>query len=187
MSSEVRDITKRETELEYAFSRGISLESRTIVISGEINERTFRRVSMALTELEALNRKSITIEINSEGGEVYQALAVIGRMKNSPCKLTTIGYGQVMSAASVILAAGDERIISKYAWVMVHEGSAEVGGKVADMIEFIRQCRREEEQWARIMEDLTATPKSAWLEMCTKDTYLTPDQCLQLGLVDRIR
>ena len=55
-----------------------------------------------MTTLENLNRKTITIKINSYGGDVYTALAIVGRMLESKCLLQTKGYGKIMSAATII-------------------------------------------------------------------------------------
>lgn len=186
MSELAKEITKREVQLEYAFEHFISFESRKIVISGEIGAGLFKFVSMALTELEAVSKRKITIEIHSGGGDVYEALAVIGRMKNCPCKIWTVGYGYIMSAATGILAAGDVRMLSKYAQVMVHQSQTRVSGSISEMSEELSQYHKEEVSWCKMLEDMTNTPVNEWLPLHTKTTYLKPEECLQLGLIDRI-
>lgn len=164
--------------------------ARTIIITGEINSNTFKRVSKQLQKLEKLNEECdiqpVIIEINSEGGNVYDALAIVGRIQASPCHITTKGFGCIMSAATLILAAGNKREISRYAWFMTHEASDALKGSVSAIGHALNQARKEELQWAVIMEELTDTPKEAWLEMATKSTYLTAADCLQYGVADLI-
>ena len=67
--------------------------------------------------------KAITIRLHSEGGSVYEALAIVGRIEKCKCQIITEGYGAIMSAATLILASGDKRRISRLAWFMVHESN----------------------------------------------------------------
>lgn len=160
--------------------------SRTIIISEEINSETFQRFSLQLSELEQDSLDPVVLEINSEGGSVYDALAICGRMDASKCSIHTHGYGSVMSAATLILANGDLRKISRHAWFMVHEASDKIKGSITGLTHHIKQARREETQWAVIMSDLTDVPKETWLELSANVTYMTAEECLQLGVVDAI-
>lgn len=173
--------------LENAFEFCVNIASRTIILSGDIRDGAFKQISLALSELERLStKKEITIEINSEGGIAYEALAIVGRMKNSPCKIRTQGFGQIMSAATIIMAAGDVREMNKYAWVMHHSGRVAIRGSVPSANNQLIQFNREEAQWSEILQDLTGTPKEKWNELSGTDTYLTAEQCIELGLIDKI-
>src|SRR5580692_5695813 len=103
---------------------------RRIVLVGEINADKYEAFSTRLAELETgSSTKSITLELSSEGGDAHYALAIVGRMRNSPCDIIVKAYGLVASAAVIILAAGDIRHLAQEAWVMVHEDSvAELEG-----------------------------------------------------------
>ena len=125
MSNRESKSTDSELEslrLEYCFDKGIDLKNRSIRISEEIDEfETPAKIDAALTDMESHSKKGITIKIISPGGSTYGALAIVDRIRMSKCKIVTVCLGQVMSAASLILAAGDKRIIGRYAWVMHHE------------------------------------------------------------------
>ena len=74
--------------------------------------------------LEKMNIKNVIIHINSGGGRVNAAFAIIDAIeaaKNRGFYITTIGRGLVASAAVLIYVTGDYRITSKRALFMIHE------------------------------------------------------------------
>ncbi len=192
LSSSVRanvdsKLTQAALILEYAFEYNVNFKERIITISKEIDAEEFNRIDNALTELESQNRKSVTIRINSPGGEVYQALAIIGRLKRSPCNIITEGYGHVMSAATLILAAGDRRKISTYAFFMHHESSYGVDGRHSEIKAAVKQAEAEEHKWAQWMAELTSKDKKFWLTTgVTTDAYFDAEELMKLGVVDEI-
>ncbi len=116
--------TQTAMQLEYSFDRGVSFKDRSISIIGPIEEGWFDIVDAAMNEFERVsNKKTVTVKVYSEGGSVYEALAIVGRLRKSGCHIVTEGYGVVASAATIILACGHRRKISHYAQFMHHEYS----------------------------------------------------------------
>ena len=175
-----------EIHTDLAIKFGIDLANRTVQVVGEITDETFCMIDTALTLLEAQSKASITIKINSLGGSVYAALAIVGRMKAAKCHIITEGYGACMSAASLILAAGKKRRMSSLAWVMYHEMSYEIGGSHSQAKHMLEQADREEQAWVKTMVSLTGS--SIWEDegKFGKDFYLNPEQCKELGVIDEI-
>jgi ATP-dependent protease ClpP protease subunit len=186
MSDKV-NISEKELNLEYSFNWGVDFERRVIRLSSEIEDGEFNGFDAALSEMESLSRKTITIRICSYGGSVYEALAVAGRIKRSPCKIITEGYGPVMSAATLILACGDERKLSRFSWFMHHAGSYEVEGTHTEIKHAVAQADRENKQWALLMQEFTGVEKGFWLSYGSdKDAYLDAEMCLKLKIVDKL-
>ena len=127
-----KDIDKEKLRLEYLFDQGVNFVDRVIQVNEEIGEESFSFIDSALSELERSSKKTITIRINSPGGSVYDALAIIGRLNSSNCRIVTEGYGHVMSAATLLLAAGKKRRMSKYCVFMAHQMSYYIGGSHAE-------------------------------------------------------
>lgn len=173
--------------LSYLFDRGVNFRDRVITLTDAIAYPMFDLVDAAMSEMEAQNRKNITIRIHSEGGSVYEALAILGRMEKSPCNITTEGFGAIMSAATLILAAGDKRRMSRLGWFMYHESSYGVEGRHSSMKDAVAQAEKEELQWAKVMAEYTGKPESYWNKLGKrKDVYLTAEQLLELGVIDEI-
>ncbi len=172
---------------EYALLHNINIKDRVIVISGDIDSSKFDLIEAGLTLLESESRKAITIRINSAGGEVYQAVAIVGRLRRSKCQIITEGYGQIMSAATLILACGDRRKISDYAFFMHHETSYAVEGKHSEITSLVKQSEIEDQKWCDWMAGFSNKSADFWKTAGVgTDLYLSAQQILEYGLVDEI-
>ncbi len=140
-----------------------------------------------MTEMERDNKKAITIKIVSFGGLVHSALAVVGRMRKSPCRIITEGYGAIMSGAALIFAAGDKRKISKYAWYMWHEVWYGDENRHSAMKAMVIQADKEMQLLAKSMEEFSNKSANFWLKHGMHiDAYFTAEQLVDLGVADEI-
>ena len=85
--AKTKDIDKEKLRLDYLFEQGVNFVDRVIQINEEISDHSFAFMDAALSELERSSKKTITIRINSPGGSVYDALAMIGRLNASNCRI----------------------------------------------------------------------------------------------------
>jgi ATP-dependent protease ClpP protease subunit len=183
----VQERTDNNSNFENSVGWNVDVKNRVIRITTDIDTELFDIVDAGLTELESISKKAITIRISSYGGGVYEALAIIGRMEKSKCKIITEGYGPIMSAATAILAAGNERRMSRRAWFMHHESSYGIEGRHNEIKHYVKQQEREENDWAKLMEELTGTNKNFWItEGKNIDRYFSAQECLQLNIVDKL-
>lgn len=164
---------------------GVTLGIRRITIIGQIDDDSFEKFCTELTVFEEESSSRVELELCSEGGYVYNALAFIGRMRRSPCDIYVIGYGYVASAATLILAAGTKRFLSEEAWVMVHEDSLKMKGTVSESRNELNQIERQERQWNELMAEYCSGAAQFWANM-KRDTYLSSSDCLRLGIIDKI-
>jgi len=160
--------------------------NRVIKIVGEITDEGYLAFTRRLTQLEREGNKPVELEIISEGGDAYTALAYCDRMRNSPLEIHVKAFGLVASAAVLILAAGDKRSMGPHAWVMVHEDSGELVGNVTALEKAAKHMRRLETQWSCILGSLTKTSAAQWMHLHSDEQFLSAQQCLELGLVDEI-
>lgn len=177
-----------DMQIKYALERGIDIRNRTVQLLGEIDTLAFAHIDSALTLFEQEGKSQITIKINSMGGSVYDALAIVARIKKSNCYIVTEGYGMVMSAATAVLAAGKKRRMSELTSFMVHEGSYFVEGKHSEVSHIVRQMEREEKAWAQLMAKLTNEDVDYWLQLqkAGRDIYLSAQECKKLGIIDEV-
>lgn len=163
------------------------MSKRVIKIIGQLDSEAYRTFSDELDVLENQSNKPITIELCSEGGETYIGLAIYGKLKTSKCRTIIIAYGQVMSAATIILAAGDKRVIHVDAWFMIHDDIQRIrADNTTIAISEATQTEKLEGHWAKIMARETGTPEITWREFSRKTTYLDADQCVLLGVADEV-
>lgn len=159
---------------------------RKLYIIGDIDSENYAKFAEELTNLEASSEDPIEIELNSSGGTATDGLAYASRIQNSECHITVTGYGLVASAAIIILSAGYHRQLDKDAWAMVHEDECEFNGRVTELEKYAKHMRRMEDQWNALLEKYTDTKKEVWEQLHKKETYLTAQECKDLGLIDEI-
>jgi ATP-dependent protease ClpP protease subunit len=166
-----------------AFRRGM----RTLNIIGDIDAESYANFVTELRELEAESNDDIEIELNSEGGIALDAIAFSSRMRVSPCKFTIKAYGLVGSAAVLILASGDKRIMTRESWLYVHEDqNPKVRESTSEKEKAAKQMRRFENQWNQLLEFYTKTSAELWADLHRKDLFISAEECVTLGIVDEV-
>lgn len=108
----------------------------------EYDENTARQMSEELQRLKALDAKSITVKINSLGGDVNHALAIHDLLAEHPAEISTQINGLCASAATIIAMAGTTRRMSKNALMLIHQCSAYVGRANATQLEQELEAQR---------------------------------------------
>ncbi len=163
----------------------IKKSSFRIQVIGQITTEAYGAFSEAMLTPEA-KKQPVLIELNSPGGDAIAALAFAARIRRSPSQVTIVVYGEACSAAVIILAYGHRRLMTKEAWVMVHEDSGKVKGSVVELEVQVTQARRLEYQWIDLLETITGTSSETWEKLHKATTYLDSKQCKELGLIDEV-
>lgn len=175
---------------ENIFEKNVNFKERVIYLNSEIDEHALGLIQKALDEFERGETPSpVRIEISSYGGSVYDMLGIIDRIKMSDCHIVTRGFGKIMSAATLILAAGDHRVMGCESWAMIHELSTWIDEKkLAEMKTEMKHNEALEKQCLTLYEKLSKkqTSMSKFKKMCAKDFYLTADEMLEMGLIDEV-
>lgn len=171
------------------WENNVNFKERVLYLNADVDEHALALVLKALDEME-INKpeEPIRLEISSYGGSVYDMLGIIGRIKMSPCHIITRAFGKVMSAATFILAAGDERHMDAYSYFMMHEMYDETAATVTDMNVEIAHMNQLQTHLYKIYEEFSkyTIPAKQFSRMCKRNTYLTPQEVLNLGLIDHI-
>ena len=180
--------SKDSTHYENIFEYNVNFKERVVYLNSEIDEGSLEVIQKAFDEFETLPDKPIRIEISSYGGSVYDMFGIIDRIKASPCKVVTRGLGKIMSAATFILAAGDERSVGPNSWVMIHQASDSFRGKTDDINHDVHHHNNVQDQMYELYERLSGKKISAkqWKKLCMKDHYIRAEEVLELGLVDHV-
>lgn len=185
-------------ELDELFAYGVDIKNRRIYfgspLDGMDNESTgdFTQASIELA-VRALHKlasdapgKPIEIHINSYGGSPYDMLRLYDEILASPCQIKFIGSGVVMSAATWIMAACDERYLHPNTTVMVHDGTDGFEGKHTDAQIQAAEMKRIQGVLYEIYAANSRMPKEFWEDVCQRDLYLSAEEAIMLGLADKI-
>jgi ATP-dependent Clp protease, protease subunit len=174
--------------LDTLFNQGVNLEARVITVEGDIDDGYFSYLDGAMSALELTDTEApITIRLFTPGGSVHAGWAMVARIESSPCDVIVEGFGAVMSMGTVILAAGDKRRISRHASFMYHCSSYGIADKHSQVKHYVKQAEKEELHVARYMSERSKKPVAFWKKLgADVDAYLTPEELLEIGIIDEI-
>lgn len=166
---------------------GVNFDLRIIFVSKEITADLARTFIKVFDELEAMDANApITVRLMSEGGALAEAFAMYDRIRLSPCHVTTLATGFVASAATLILQAGDERLITETACLMIHNGSDAYEGAHNDFQRWANRAKVDRELMYKIYDRKSGRGTNFWESKCAVDTFLTSEESVELGLADRV-
>ena len=175
----------RATQID-VFSR--LLRDRIIWVSGPVNQHMSDIVQAQLLFLDSVDKRDITLYINSPGGSVLCGLGIIDLMNYIKCDVATVNIGMAASMGSVLLSSGTKGKRSSliYSKVMVHQVSHGTSGVIEDT----RINQIEAEKYNYILFKLIAKNCGKTfdevLEGARRDKWFTSSEALKFGLVDEV-
>lgn len=168
------------------------LEHRTHFLSGDITEDNVERcIKWILYEnYTPTPTKSLTLYINSTGGDLYSSFALIDVMKHSKHPIHIIGVGSVMSAALLIFASGENghRYAMSHTSFMCHQYSDEMQGKHHDLKVSMAEGERCNTRMIDILQQATGLQRSKIKSQLLKpsDVYMTAEEAVRFNIADSI-
>lgn len=168
------------------------LENSVYYLTGDIDEDTVTPVIrwIMYENLEGRDEKNLTLYINSTGGDLYQAFALIDVMKQSKHTVSTVAIGACMSSAFLIFACGSKgrRFASKNASFMSHQFSESMSDKYHDLKATMKENDICNQRMIDILKDATGLPPSKIKAklLPASDVYLTSEETVELGIADKL-
>ncbi|MCB1108777.1 MAG: ATP-dependent Clp protease proteolytic subunit [Chlamydiia bacterium] len=165
------------------------LKDRIIFLGTEIDDQVANAVVAQLIFLRADDpKKDVNIYINSPGGVISAGLAIYDTMAYLGCKINTYCIGLAASMAAVLLCAGTKgcRFILPNSRVMLHQPHGGVGGTSADIHIQAQEILRLKEVNGHIVAKHSGQPFEKVMEDTERDFYMSAEQALHYGLVDKI-
>ena len=165
------------------------LNDRIIFLSEEVNDTTASLVVAQLLYLEAQDPdKDIQFYINSPGGSVTAGMAIYDTMKYIKCDVATICVGLAASMGAFLLSAGTKgkRMALPNAEIMIHQPSAGTQGQITDMAIHMKRLETIKARMNQIMAKNTGKSVEEVTAACERDNFMTAQEALAFGLVDRV-
>lgn len=179
---------ENEKERSYEiFSR--LLKDRIIYVQGQFEDFMANNIVAQLLYLSSRDaEKPIYMYINSPGGSISALYAIVDCMDYVAPEIYTVGLGSVCSAGSFLLAAGTKghRSILKNTSVMIHELSSGVQGKAGDIFNEVKNMEKLYEKMAKQYASFTGKSLTKIKKDMQRDFWMTAEEALKYGLVDKI-
>jgi ATP-dependent Clp protease protease subunit len=164
------------------------LETRTVLLFGEINMRLAQRVTQQLLLLSTLSDDDIKVIINSPGGHVESGDTIFDMIRFVKPRVKVIGTGWVASAGALIFAAPpvENRYSLPNTRFLLHQPLGGIMGSAPDIAIEAQEILKMKKRLNRTFAEATGQP----LERIEKDTdrnfWMNPDEAREYGLVGHI-
>ena len=168
------------------FSR--MMMNRIIWLAGPVNDSMSTVVQAQLMFLDNLEKKDITLHIDSPGGSVKSGLSIVDVMDYISSDIATINTGMAASMGSILLGAGPKgkRSSLRFSRVMLHQVSSGAEGNIQDM----RRSFAESEKYNDLLFGLLGVytnkdPKEV-MKDAERDLWLNAEEAKAYGIIDHV-
>ena len=165
------------------------LNDRIIFLSDEVNDVTASLVVAQMLFLEAQDPdKDISFYVNSPGGSISAGMAIYDTMQFIKCDVSTICIGMAASMGAFLLAAcaQGKRFALPHSEIMIHQPLGGAQGQASDIKIRAELILRTRDMLNRILSERTGKPIETIEKDTDRDNFMTAEQALDYGLIDRI-
>lgn len=185
---------KDRSELDVYLASGVDLTKRRLYFGDiedvedgqEFSWGTVEKMIRAMHKMYDISSAPIEIHMSSFGGEVNAMLRLVDEIEASPVQIKFFGGGQIMSAATWVMAVCDHRVLHKSAKVMIHDGSISGTGNHTDYHIEAEDDRSTQDKLHELFAANSRMPKEFWQSVCQRDLYISADEAVKLGIADEI-
>jgi ATP-dependent Clp protease protease subunit len=171
-----------------ALAEQLAFKSRFVLLFGEVDDTSARRICERLILLAQESDAPIRMLISSPGGHVESGDAIHDVIRFIGAPVTTIGTGWVASAGThIFLAAPKERrVCLPNTRFMIHQPSGGAGGRASDIAIQAQEIIKMRERIARVIAKETGQKLERVLIDIDRDHWLTAPEAIDYGLVSRV-
>ena len=165
------------------------LNDRIILLSDQVNDTTAALVVAQLLYLEGDNPdKDIHLYINSPGGSVSAGMAIFDTMQYIKCDVSTICVGLAASMGAFLLAAGTKgkRMALPNSEIMIHQPLGGSQGQASDVKIHTEHLLYIRGRMNSLLSEMTGQPLETIEHDTERDNFLTAEQAMQYGLIDKV-
>ena len=164
------------------------LKDRIIMLSGEIDDNLSNIVVAELLYLDSLGHDDISIYINSNGGSITSGMAIYDTMNFIKSDVSTICVGMAASMAAFLLASGKKgkRYALKNSEVMIHQPLGGAKGQATEIKIAAERILRIRNKMNKMLSEMTNNDIETIEKDTERDNFMTSDEALNYGIVDKI-
>lgn len=174
-----------------------AMEIRTIAMFGDVDEEKASDLCMGLLLLTDFSPKQppyepVNFYISTYGGSADEMFSIYDMMgvTKSKCEIHTIGLGKVMSAGTLLLAAGTKgkRKIGRHCRIMIHAVAAGSAGELHNIENEVKSIKHIQELYIDALSKETHMTKRTIQKLLDRkvNVYLTAEEAVEYGIADEI-
>lgn len=170
-----------------------SLKRGVLYITNSVGSDLAERISLEIEEARNNGLLDLRVVITSPGGDVFAGLAIydaLNRFKLTGGRVTTEANGYAASMGAIILQAGDERLASSSARILIHEVSRFMFFQretVSTADEEVKELKKVNDQIIKILADRSKQPIAKIKSLIKKkDYWMSAEEAKELNFVDKV-
>ena len=134
--------------------------------------------------------KELTLVINSPGGQVHSAFALIDTMKGSAIPVKTVGLGMIASCGLLTFMSGTKgrRVLTPNTSILSHQYSWGSGGKEHELFARVREFELSTERMINHYKKCTGLSEKKVRDILLppEDRWLSAKEAVRYGIADKI-
>jgi ATP-dependent Clp protease protease subunit len=164
------------------------LEDRIILLCDEIDDNLANIIVAQLLYLDSLNNDNINLYINSPGGSVTAGLAIYDTMNYIKSDVSTICVGLAASMGAFLLSSGTKgkRYSLPNSDILIHQPSGGTQGQATEMKIAAEHILKTRDRLNTILSKNTGKKLDQIAHDVERDYYLTAEEAIDYGLIDKI-
>lgn len=173
------------TVLKRPYALKTSGDSLEVLFYGEIGWEIW--ASELVDQIKASHATTITVAINSVGGDVYDGLAIMNALAAHPAHVTAVVEGLAASAASLVAVGGADRLVMRPgAQILIHDAWTTSAGPAGDLQKTAAELDRMSDGMAEIYARKAGGSAAEWRERMRSETTYSAAEAVEVGLADAV-
>jgi ATP-dependent Clp protease protease subunit len=169
-------------------TRNLLFKARTLIISGEVNQKLAANVIGQLLAMDSQSNEPITIYINSQGGHVESGDTIHDMVQYIRSPVRMVGTGWVASAGALIYVAvpKERRFSLPHTRYLLHQPAGGARGSAADVEIEAREILKMRERLNRVFAERTGQTVERIEDDTRRNFWLGATEAVDYGLVGKI-
>jgi len=175
----------RATQMDI-FSR--LLIDRLLWVAGPVNDGMSTIVQAQLMFLDSVEKKDITMHIDSPGGSVKSGLSMVDVMEYIKSDIRTVNTGMAASMGSILLGAGTKgkRSSLKHSTTMLHQSSGGFSGNIQDAKVDWAEWQKSNMELFKLLGSYCGKKPERVMKDATRDFWMNAEEAVKYGIIDEI-
>jgi len=165
------------------------LEDRIVFLREAVDDYVANLVIAQILFLESKDpERDIELYINTPGGVVTSGLAIYDTIQYVRCDISTICVGQASSIGALLLAAGTKgkRFALPNSRILIHQPFGGTQGQAIDVKIHTEELLKTRDRLNQILAHHTGQPLEKIEKDTDRDFFMTPQEALEYGIIDRV-
>lgn len=189
MKNKILNLIVQNKEHGQPLNTVLNEEDATIFFHGVIVDDDYWGGISALSftkELMAIDKAVIRIRMQSPGGDVFAGIAMAQAIREHKSHIVVHVDGMAASAATFLVSAADESVISEGAGFMIHNAWMFTAGNAAELTKAASLLDRIDANLATDYAKLTGKPEEEIKALMDEETYFLGQDAVDNGFIDKI-